>query len=524
MRMNRKYFYPVGVSLISLLLAGCETDFSNPVGSTPASSGDADFTTFVTVGDSLTAGFADSALYTSGQENSYPNILAGQFMQAGGGTFMQPLMADNLGGMFAGTTPLAANRLVLDAATSTPEPIAGTGTTDAVDGSLNGMTFNNMGVPGAKSYHLGAPGYGEFAGIGTTANPYYARFSSNPLLGPLDVGAPTVIGDAAAQVPSFFVLWIGNNDILSYATGGGTGVVRDSGGSMADPDYNPANYGSEDITDTTLFSDTYNGLLLALTTASPNAKGVLVNIPDVNAIPYFTTVPFNPVPLDQATADQLMGNPGDMGFTDYNLGLALALAGGAGALGLTQDEVDARQINFTAGLTNAVLIEDDSLTDLTGLVPPLPSIRQATADDLIVLLARAKIGVEQTPGNPATTWGVSLPLEDADVLTATEQVAVESARTAFNATISAAASANPNLVLYDAAAALDELSASGIDYGTGFIDDTYVFGGGFSLDGVHPTARGYAVIANGIIDTINTGFNANVPPVDPGSYTAVFFK
>jgi hypothetical protein len=49
-------------------------------------------------------------------------------------------------------------------------------------------------------------------------------------------------------------------------------------------------------------------------------------------------------------------------------------------------------------------------------------------------------------------------------------------------------------------------------------------GSGFSLDGVHPTQRGYAVIANLIIDVINDGFGATIPKVDPSSYPTVFYQ
>lgn len=41
--------------------------------------GGADFTKYVAVGNSLTAGFTDGALYLSGQQFSISNILAGQF-------------------------------------------------------------------------------------------------------------------------------------------------------------------------------------------------------------------------------------------------------------------------------------------------------------------------------------------------------------------------------------------------------------------------------------------------------------
>lgn len=77
-----------------------------------------------------------------------------------------------------------------------------------------------MGVPGAKSYHLLANGYGSVAGLQTnppSSNPYFVRFASSD--------TTSVIADALAQDPTFFTLWIGNNDVLSYATSGGVGNI-----------------------------------------------------------------------------------------------------------------------------------------------------------------------------------------------------------------------------------------------------------------------------------------------------------
>jgi lysophospholipase L1-like esterase len=497
------------ICLSSVFLNACDPDFNSPVGNTSSySAGDADFSNYVAIGDSLTAGYADSALYRLGQESSFPNILANQFKAVGGGVFNQPLMNDNLGGLlnqgsldFNGDANVDGddflNRLVLDAATSSPEPIAGTPTNEVVIGApvLNG-TFNNMGVPGAKSFHLGAPGYGSVGGLeGGTANPYFVRFASSI--------TTTVIADAATQAPTFFTLWIGNNDVLSYATGGGNGT-------------DPTGYGlgSSDITDPNVFASTYTGLLGALT-ANPAAKGVLINIPDVSTIPYFTTVPHNPVPLDQATVDALT-----TAYADYNG--ALQFAAGQGVI--TAGEATARTIAFSAGLTNSLVILDEGLTDLTNIAAALVNMRQATADDLVVLPTRSKIGTLADPNNPLSANGIAVPLGDADVLIKSEIDAVNTARTAYNVTIKAAADANANLAFFDASAFMTELKANGISYGTGDITATYATGGGFSLDGVHPTARGYSVIANGIIDTINTSFNSSIPRVDPGTYTTIFLK
>ena len=504
MLMNNQMIKVIGLTIVFAVVSACDADFKNSVGdASNLNSGTADFSKFVSVGDSLTAGYADGALYLTGQENSYPAILAKQFALVGGGSFEQPLVSDNLGGLLFGgvANPSFGNRLVLDASTTPPSPgpIAGNPTTEVIGSGLNGSAFNNMGVPGAKSFHLGAPGYGDAAGLaGGTANPYFVRFASS--------ATTTVITDAAVQQPSFFVLWIGNNDVLSFAASGGAGVDQVG-------NFDPSTYGSTDITDPTAFAGVYSGLVGALA-ANPATKGVLVNVPDVSTIPFFTTVPYNAVPLDQTTADTL-----NTAFAAYNGGLAAA----QGLSLITADEVTQRTITFAAG-QNAVLMLDEDLADITAVNPALVKMRQATANDLVILPTSTKIGTLATPGDPSTAFGVAEPLVDEDVLTEKEIEAINTARIAFNATIKAAADANANLIHVDVAAIMAELNDSGISFGTGFVESTYATGGAFSLDGVHPTARGYAVISNIIIDAINAGFGATIPKVDPGESTTVFFK
>jgi hypothetical protein len=247
-------------------------------------------------------------------------------------------------------------------------------------------------------------------------------------------------------------------------------------------------------------------------------KGVLVNIPDVSTLPYFTTVPYNAVPLDQATADDL-----NTAYAPYNGGLLLMQQN----MVITADEVAKRTISFAAG-QNAVVIMDEDLTDVTGVIPGttdgLINMRQATAEDLLVLTTSSKIGSLANPADPTSAWGVGVPLVDSDVLIPSEIEEINTARLAFNATIEALATANDNLLYIDVADFMTELNDTGIDYGTGSITSTYGSGGAFSLDGVHPTARGYAVIANIMIEAINTNFNANIPMVDPELYSTIFVK
>ncbi len=490
-------------TLASFSLVACAPEFDNPVDSSSNySSGTADFSNYVSVGDSLTAGYADGALYKMGQQNSYPNILAGRLADVGGGAFKQPLVNDNLGGLLFGgeQNPDFGNRLILNPITESPEPIAGTPTTEVyANGPLTGP-FNNMGVPGAKSFHLGSDTYGNPAGLATepaTANPYFVRFASS-------TGA-TVIGDAAVQQPTFFTLWIGNNDVLSYATSGGIGA--DQTGNL-----DPTSYSSVDITDPNVFASVYSQFVTALKGAS--AKGVLINIPDVSSIPFFTTVPYNPVPLDQTTADTL-----NAAYAAYNGGLAQLQQAGM----ITQDELDKRTISFSAG-QNALVIMDEDLTDLTEVNPALINMRQATAEDLVLLTASSKIGTLAEPENPNSAWGVGVPMADGDVLIPSEQAAIDTARTAYNATIKTIADDSDDLALLDVAALMDDIKQGGFNFGSGSVTSQYATGGAFSLDGVHPTARGYAIIANALMATIENQFGAKLQRVDPISYTTIFIK
>ena len=76
--------------------------------------GTADFSNYVSLGASFTAGYTDGAVFIAGQENSFPNILSKHFANAGGGSFTQPLMNDNTGGLLAGGMPVAAYRLIFN--------------------------------------------------------------------------------------------------------------------------------------------------------------------------------------------------------------------------------------------------------------------------------------------------------------------------------------------------------------------------------------------------------------------------
>jgi lysophospholipase L1-like esterase len=495
----------LNIKLIALFIAStaiisCEEDFDNDIQAGGVyTSGEADFSKYVTVGNSLTAGYADGSLYLNGQLNSYPNIIAGQMQFAGGGEFNQPLVNDNTGGLLANGVQILPNRLVLasNGMGAPAGPARYTGATPTTD-IINKVTgpLNNFGVPGARVFHLAAPGYGSLAGVNTgAANPYYTRFSSSD--------TSTVIGDAAAANGTFFTLWIGNNDILGYATSGGAGVDNNELNIV-----DPAMQGNNSITNNLVFGGVYQQLVAGL--MANGAKGALVNIPDVTSIPYFTTVPPNPIPLDGPTAAFVNSN-----YAQYNGGLQLAAANSL----ITPAEATQRTINFSAG-QNFVVIVDNDLTDISGSPIPLPNWRQTTSNDLIVFPAAGILGTLADPSNPASVIGVGVPVANELVLTTTEQARVTNAQQSYNATIEALAAAN-GLAYVDARAALAQVATTGVPFNGGLLTSTYATGGGFSLDGVHPSARGYAFTANTIIDAINAQYGSTLPKVDIGAYSTI---
>lgn len=478
--------------------------------------GSVDFSKYVAVGASFSAGYTDNALFIKAQENSFPNILSGIFANVGGGTFTQPLMKDNIGGFVLGSTVAVAPRLYLDLTGPSPAPkllnaVPTTQLTDVLSGS-----FNNYGIPGAKSFHLGIPGYGAL-------NPYFGRMASS--------ASATVLGDAVAQNATFFTLSeIGGNDVLAYATSGGTGVYQLG-------NLNPATYGSNDITDPTVFAASFSAAVNALT--SNGAKGVVTNVPYITNLAHFTTVPHNPLsPANPAFGPQIP-----------------MLNSIFGALNQIFTVIDpSRVIVFSETAASAVVINDESLTNIstqiTGALnasPTFPAFiaqfglpaqaaplvanllgvtygqaRQATANDLLVLPSSSIIGtvnmasvaalmaqgLPQQLAGQFSVEGVTLPLADKWVLIPSEQANIKAATDLYNQSIAAIAD-QKDLALVDFKGILQTATETGFSDGDFIFTTKLVTGGLISLDGVHLTSRGYSLMANEFLKAIDAKYGSN---------------
>lgn len=512
MRHLKRFIY-----IASVLVSACSQDVidlqepegpqeENCIGVT---AGTADFTKFVAIGSSYTAGFQAGALFTEGQDNSLPAILNKQFECAGASTeFNQPSINTTNGyNIFISPNPVGnvvLGRMLLQGATPRPTPqVSGP---EAIPNPAVNPSFiytgskaelNNFGIQAIVLGQALIPETGNWAGAGTDPrfSPFYGRlaYPGN--------GTSTLLGDAAAAGGTFFLFWLGMDDFMLHAAFGGDATKAP-------------------LTNSTAFDAQYKLAVGNLLTSNPDLKGVLVNYPSIFKMPHFTSVAWNVVPLDATTAGGLTATLA----ANYNNFLALMAMNSV----ITAEEAAKRQLSYAGG-QNPVLITDETLTDLSAYMTgpaaalaPYARARQTTQADILPLSAGSVIGTA-IGGDPTKVYGVSVPLPDQYVLIPSEIAAIESARLAFNATVKAVADANSSrLAFADVDQALEGLIASRLMV----IDNVSITPninpptGIYSEDGIHPNSRGYAFLANTIIDAINAKFGASVKPARISKYQA----
>lgn len=467
-------------------------------------SGSANFTKYVSIGNSLTAGMQGNALFNRSQAQSFPAILNRQFAIAGGNaTFNQPSINSENGFTGFGPGGTVLGRLVLQQApggSPAPAPLPGDLITPFTGDK---STLNNFGAPGILLGQVLTPLTGGPQEGNPAFNPYYARFATAP-------GSSTIIGDVLATQPTFFTAWIGNNDVLGYAVNGGCLTC------------------GPPITDENAFRMQYQAMIGTLMQSNPDLKGAVGTIPNILIVPFFNLIPYNAIPLDEATATVVNG-----AYAGYN-----QLVGAAAQNGfIGADEFQRRQVVFQAG-ANAAVIDDEGLTDLgpffdflvsvgqidgatRASLEPLRRARQAVAGEKLPLPAASVLGTLADPNNPLSIRGVAVPLADRFVLTLAEIDEINAAVLRFNSIIEeVAASTNDRVAVANFFNFTTNLASSGPQNIDGVVVTPNFAppSGVFSEDGVHPNSRGYALAANEFIKAINAKFGATIPLAKVSDY------
>jgi lysophospholipase L1-like esterase len=425
------------LSFIVLAIIGCE-DY-NKLTAPELNLGSADFTRFVSIGNSLTMGEQSSSVFESAQMYSFGNLIAKQV----GATYAQATFSEPGTG---GRLEVAS----LNPFTTYTNPGQGSPT------NLNyPAPYNNLGIKGAFLY--------DVLNARSANTCYTANFGvPNPLFDAVLRGFGTQLELAIAQQPTFITLWIGNNDILAYATRGGLFPPTDPG----------------------VFQNQYTQVLSALN--ATGAQIVIGGMPDALLTPYFTTVgPGIALKLQEIPVPGLVyqrtGTP------------AIALA------------------------TPSQLINDSVFVTLSG-----SSAASLIGDQTGKYYSDN--GIPVPPGvNTAFPFGLTPenPFPNSLVLDPTEITNYRTLRAGYNQIISGLASSfSYSLInwddIFNQLASTGGLTLNGVNFSA-----TYIEGNFFSLDGIHPTNQGYGIIANEFIKAINSKYGASIPLVDvsaiPGS-------
>lgn len=434
-----------------LSLAGCLGSCGNQIAEPETGAGNADFSRYMAVGNSITSGYTSSGMTKATQDNSLGNLLAKQFALVGGGNFKQPTITEK----GAGVLQLQSIGLVPPCDVDL-KPVIVRSEVDpnwTINVAASGP-FNNIAVPGMSIKSTATAASNIVPG-----NAFFTRMVSNPSTSYKDLVSET----ATAINPSFFTLWLGNNDVLTTAgTGGGYVPNYFTSATVGVPCQDlplPLLAPPSDDDFRQKFKD-----LLDIVTAN-GAKGAVATIPDILALPLFNTVK-NTVTNTNSCSETL-------------------------------------PIYITVSNTVRVATDDDHILLPTGNF--IGRLDTFTINGSTLLIPHGL--------NEAN------PLCNSEVLDKDEKLAIRTKTETFNAIIKQEAAAK-SIAVVDMYTFLNSIKDGAVYDGVAVSSD-FISGGAFSLDGVHPTDRGYAIVANEFIRTINQFYDAKIPLVDVTQFKGV---
>ena len=216
------------------------------------------FQSYVSIGNSITAGFQSDGINDSTQKQSYAVLLAKQM----GTRFAYPSLA------MPGCRPPINNFLTQTRVTLSGQP-ASTALTCALRNPASvTATINNVAVPGIQS--IDPTQVVEKNGSGLTQ---------------LFLGGKSMVAKALEAHPTFATVWVGNNDVLGPAILG-----------------QPAGATSQ-----ATFAANYSGMISQLLAGAPNLKGVLIGVVQAAGAPVLFTAQALQIPAFRAGLNQATG-------------------------------------------------------------------------------------------------------------------------------------------------------------------------------------------------------------------------
>ncbi len=286
-------------------------------------------------------------------------------------------------------------------------------------------------------------------------------------------------GRVEALSPSFFMLWMGLDEVLYYAKSGGG--YLDNYSTTTPP---LANLIWSDVSapmSKNEFLAEYEAILSVLL-QNNDGSGCLITLPDAILFPYFTYSNAHFHKLDEQ--NQLIDS----------LFWSTAIAD-------------------SCVKNSPIWIQKSTSSGIDTVL--------ASTEDLILLSAFDKVGEVNAAG---LAYGLSAnyPLLNAHVLDEEEKEDCRDAISDYNAQIESLAE-EFSLPLIDMSSFFDESVRNGTYYEGIKTGSDHLTGGIFGTDGIYPHPRGQAIIANRMAESLNSHFNAGIPLIQPNDLEAVLF-
>ncbi len=429
----------IGLFIFTILgLLSCEPKIKSPI----PSKGELDVSKVIFIGDGQMGGYMNDGLKNEGQKNSLANIIAVQFELIGSNSANIPWVnSASIGISIAGLAPLHLGYKTDCQGNVSLSPIRDASIGDVSSISQSCYNANNpftvYGIPGLRLNQFTNP---NLAGT----NAFYNRMCASQTTSLLDA--------LLAQNATFFQLYIGLEDVLDYAKSGGT---------------------NETLPSDLQFQQNYEQVVQNLT--ANGAKGVIATIPDVSQMPYFTTIPWNGLTLDNSNVGTLNNIYNPLGFY-FQLG------------------------------ANPFLMVDSSAN--------MFAVRPIQSSELLLL----SLPLDSVKCNQ---MGVLFPIRDEFVLDAEELTFLRGKIESYNNFIRQMAQTY-NLALVNTDQFVSNL-ADGFTYNGVSMSAKFVSGGAYSLDGIYFNPRGNAHFANAFIKAINKKYQSTIPEVNANKFDGVRF-
>lgn len=458
--------------LCLVVLFACEEKIE-PIQEQTIDLGSLNFSQYVAAGGSYTAGVANanygfdwgwgihwSGLYANAQNNSFPLIIASQVNRIISPLVFTQHIAPGKGSGHLALSPLG----VLEEEVTDPS--------FSIQPAVEQFPFNNMGVPGMVMDKIDVSVDYE------RHDRHFARMI------PKEAGPLSYLEALEMAEPTFFTCWMGNEDLIR-------GVFS----------YNPAN----ELISPNVFREKYEALVKVLSSDS-QVQGVIATLPSIIATPAFTTLLGKWQYLNEKHVSDLVSRYEctNARLTQWNDSIVDA----EGDLSLLRELLEWRE--GAGGYFEYPVVEDPLLTEVPNgdFWCLIRKDRFLKEGELTYLHNDIVLGV-------FGMYDVATVIGPYNYLSIEEIALIESHRSQYNDIIRNIAANNPNIALWDADKAFEELRQSN---DSGLIVKGLIEGSIYSLDGISLTPRGNAWVANQFIKTINESFETAIPEADVYKY------